>query len=436
MRGYAVIDIETTGFSYRLGHRIVELGVVELSPEGEVERAWETLINPQRHISATEVHGISAADVFGAPTFEEIADKLVSSLEGRVLVAHNAGFDAQFLCQELHECGRCGESVLPAIDTVKLARTYLGLPKSRLSDCCAHLGIRNELAHSALADAMATAQLLQHFMCNSPLDDDLYVREQRAASEGFAGLVCQDRSSEPMLHSREVAAQAREAAQGGGWFAGLVSGRGEPADSVAADYFELLDAALLDRQLSASEQARLVGFAKDNGLDSEGLRELHEAYITLLLEKAWEDGVITEEERGVLSSVARALGIPEADLDAALDVNPGATAHRGSHSRSEEDGESSANGGKADAAQVGNLGGITLNPGDRVTVTGAKKYSNADWGEYLAAHGVELGGLAKKTKVLIAADPDSQSGKAKKARDYGIPVIAEDVARDVIRFAE
>ena len=51
MRGYAVVDIETTGFSYKHGHRIVEIGVVELSPEGAVQDSWETLINPQRHIT-------------------------------------------------------------------------------------------------------------------------------------------------------------------------------------------------------------------------------------------------------------------------------------------------------------------------------------------------------------------------------------------------
>ena len=49
---------------------------------------------------------------------------------------------------------------------------------------------------------------------------------------------------------------------------------------------------------------------------------------------------------------------------------------------------------------------------------------------------MEIGGLVKKTKVLIAGDPDSQSGKAKKAKQYGIPIVAEDVAREVIRFAD
>ena len=112
MRGYAVVDIETTGFSYKHGHRIVEIGVVELSPEGAVQDSWETLINPQRHMAATEIHGISASDVLGAPTFVQVADKLAYSLEDRIFVAHNAGFDRTFIQSELLACRACSEEAL------------------------------------------------------------------------------------------------------------------------------------------------------------------------------------------------------------------------------------------------------------------------------------------------------------------------------------
>ena len=126
MRGYAVIDIETTGFSFRRGHRIVEIGVVELSPDGELEGSWGTLINPQRHIEATEIHGISASDVLGAPTFDQVADKLASSLEDRIFVAHNAGFDRAFIQAELTDCGAYSGDDLLTVDTLVLAREFLG----------------------------------------------------------------------------------------------------------------------------------------------------------------------------------------------------------------------------------------------------------------------------------------------------------------------
>lgn len=430
MRGYTVIDIETTGFSFARGHRIVELGVVEVSPTGEVEHSWETLINPQRHLAATEIHGITATDVFGAPTFADIADKLVASLDGRILVAHNAGFDCSFISQELMTCGRCSSPAFPAIDTVKLARTYLGLPHSRLADCCEHLGISNKMAHSALSDAIATAHLLQHFLWNTSALEDDYCREMFSAHERFNGLLRFESFKEPTLLSRLTAQKAQAAAQGGGWFQGLVDGRQSPTDEIAAEYFRLLDAAFLDRQLSATEQAQLLAFAKDNDLNSKALHDLHESYITLLVEKAWEDGVITQAEREILVAVGKGLGFSEEEVQSALSTYASSTEvlHAAPIKNPFRQAESSS------ASQP--LGGIILNPGDRVTVTGAKKYSNSDWADFLGAHGVELGGLAKKTKVLVAANPDSQSGKAKKAKSYGIPIVAEEIARALFHFTE
>lgn len=430
MRGYAVIDIETTGFSFRRGHRIVEIGVVELSPDGELEGSWGTLINPQRHIEATEIHGISASDVLGAPTFDQVADKLASSLEDRIFVAHNAGFDRAFIQAELTDCGAYSGDDLLTVDTLVLAREFLGLPKSRLADCCSHVGIDNELAHSALADAMATAQLFQHFMHNTAAVRERYMQERLANQPLAPGLAPRTGWVEPVLYTREAAAAAKNAARDGGWFAGLVSQREVPTDQVAQQYFQLLDAALLDRHLSATEQTQLLAFAREKGLGEESLRELHEAYITLLIEKAWADGVITPEERSILVSASRALGIPAVEIDAAL-ASEGAPREQARHSKP-SDGDADP----SDERCSGGLGGVVVNSGDRVTITGAKTYSNAQWAEYFAAHGVEIGGLAKKTKVLIAGNPDSQSGKAKKAKQYGIPIIAEDVAREVIRFAD
>mgnify|MGYP001940041695 FL=1 len=385
-------------------------------------------------MAATEIHGISASDVLGAPTFVQVADKLAYSLEDRIFVAHNAGFDRTFIQSELLACRACSEEALPAIDTAVLARRYLGLPKVKLGDCCAHLGIHNELAHSALADAMATAQLFQHFLANTPAAQENYMSERLAEQQLYRSLAPHPGWAEPALLSRAAAESAKQAAQYGGWFAGLVAQRETPSNTAAEDYFKLLDAALLDRRLSATEQTQLLAFAQAHGLDEHGLRELHEAYITLLIEEAWADGVVTAEEGTILASAGRALGFPAADIEAALDPDTAPQAE-GRHGASSEE----APQGSEEDGSVGGLacmGGIVVSAGERVTITGAKAYSTAEWEEYFAAHGVEIGGLAKKTKVLIAGDPDSQSGKAKKAKQYGIPIVAEDVAREVIRFAD
>ncbi len=93
--GYAVIDLETTGFSTT--HRILEVGVVLLRPDLTVERTWETLIQPGRDIPNSHIHHITATDVVDAPSFADIAACLGHLLNGRILVAHNASFERGFL---------------------------------------------------------------------------------------------------------------------------------------------------------------------------------------------------------------------------------------------------------------------------------------------------------------------------------------------------
>ncbi len=97
MAGYAVVDLETTGL-FPGGHdRIVEVGVVLVSPDGEVEDTWETLLNPGRDLGRQDIHGIRAADVLGAPTFPDVAATLAELLGGRTFVAHNAAFDSRIV---------------------------------------------------------------------------------------------------------------------------------------------------------------------------------------------------------------------------------------------------------------------------------------------------------------------------------------------------
>src|SRR5690554_5320694 len=100
MSGYAVIDIETTGFSPAHNHRILEVAVILVDSAGNRVYQWDTLINPVRDVGATEIHGLSGGDVYSAPTFDQIAPELGSLLRGRVPVAHNLNFDAPFLAAE------------------------------------------------------------------------------------------------------------------------------------------------------------------------------------------------------------------------------------------------------------------------------------------------------------------------------------------------
>ncbi|GAA4953820.1 hypothetical protein GCM10023205_14150 [Yinghuangia aomiensis] len=157
---FAIVDLETTGFSPGRGDRIVEIGVVRMAGDGRVLREWTTLLDPGRGVGATQVHRITAADVRGAPRFADIAGELAALFAGAVVVAHNASFEQRFLEAEFAAAG-IAMPLLPALCTMRLARTTgLDLPDHKLGTCCAHFGLDFPDAHAALADARVTARLL------------------------------------------------------------------------------------------------------------------------------------------------------------------------------------------------------------------------------------------------------------------------------------
>ncbi len=162
--GFAVVDVETTGFSPDR-ERIVEVGVVVLDADGVEVGSFSTLIDPGRPPGPTFVHGISPAMLEGAPTFDAIHAYLADQLSGRVVVGHNVdGFDLAFLRAECIRYG--GPTLAPchvlSVDTLAVAQRHLGLKgKARLVDCCTHFGLTWDDHHSALGDARVTAALFR-----------------------------------------------------------------------------------------------------------------------------------------------------------------------------------------------------------------------------------------------------------------------------------
>lgn len=137
MAGYTVMDFETTGFSPAHGDRVVEVAMVKVSHEGEVYDAWSTLVNPQRDVGAASIHGITARDVVGAPTFADIAPLVLDAVDGRILAAHNAAFDLRFLASELQRAGYpLSVGPLQGVCTMHWADAFLRSPSRRLADCC------------------------------------------------------------------------------------------------------------------------------------------------------------------------------------------------------------------------------------------------------------------------------------------------------------
>ena len=158
-----VLDTETTGFEPSEGHRIVEIGCVELDGLLPTGNTFHIYINPQRDMpaGAYEVHGLSAEFLSGFPVFEAQVDAFVEFIGDAPLVIHNASFDMKFINAELRAVDR---PILPmnrAVDTLAMARkAFPGSPAS-LDALCRRFGIDNtsRTLHGALLDSELLAEV-------------------------------------------------------------------------------------------------------------------------------------------------------------------------------------------------------------------------------------------------------------------------------------
>lgn len=401
--GYAVLDFETTGFSRH--DRVIEIGVVLLDANCRVERTWKTLVQPNRGFDNSDVHGITPTNLVGAPTFEHVARRFAEVLNGRVIVAHNASFEYNFLTNEF---GRLGIELADGnwlLDTMVLARQFMpGQPVS-LKNVLSIMGIENRAAHTALADAEATAAVLQRFVQARPDIVD-YAEPLYFAPAQLAQLHISD---VPLLERNDVRAAGDVAAAGTAadstatgtaadqqtsekqWLQELAQHVPRTRDEASDKYIGFLVQAMVDGRLDMRELSKLHGIAAEHGLSADDVNMLHEQYLQQLIVQAWADSVVTEQERRWLISIAGELNIERNRV---------------------EDLVTSAR-------------KLELRPGDRVTFTGAMATPREVWEARARAAGLDVGGVIKASVVLVASDVNTQSGKAKKARALGIPIVDE-----------
>lgn len=417
--GFAVIDFETTGL-FPGGHdRIVEVAVVHVNEFGRVTGQWETLINPERDLGPQHIHGIRAAEVLTAPRFREIAGHIVELLDGRVLVAHNASFDIRFLEAELQRAGYLPPILAEAsLCTMQLARDIIPGAGRSLADCCAAFDIDLDGAHRASVDAFATARLLGEYIAT--MDDAEFWLSQvdAAARRPWPPLM-----TEGDRHTTWRARGASNAADPATFLERITHKLPEHAGPAEhQDYLALLDRALLDRHLSVHEAESLVGLAESLGIARVTCEQLHRTYFDDVAGVAWADGVLTVAEIADLAAVASLLSIPAVVVANAVagSTGPGGPEAEASHS--------------ADArSEPFASSGFFLAIGDEVVLTGDMIRARESWHVELSTLGlVPKPAITKKIKLVVAADPDSLSGKARKARDYGIPIVHEAALTSLI----
>lgn len=155
-----VLDTETTGLSTAQGHRIIEVGCIELVNRRFTGREYHRFINPERDIDegAQRVHGISRADLEGQPRFADIAEELLEFLRDAELIIHNADFDVGFIEHELtlmkHPKARIKDHAT-VLDTLGLARELHPGQRNSLDALCKRYEVDSSKrdVHGALIDA-------------------------------------------------------------------------------------------------------------------------------------------------------------------------------------------------------------------------------------------------------------------------------------------
>ncbi|MEA2378033.1 MAG: polymerase subunit epsilon [Thermoleophilaceae bacterium] len=375
----AVVDVETTGLHPGYHHRVIEVAVVKLEPDGRRE-GWSTLVNPERDLGPQGIHGVRGVDVREAPPFEEVAGDLAMRLNRRGVVAHNARFDQLFIESEMRRLG----AEPPALEwhcTIAMSRA-LGW-RAALQGCCRDAGTPTRPAHNALDDANACADVLIALLRHGVPEPVWHSATWPALP--VSGRQCDRGAGASRPAPSPLALLSREAAD-------------DPEDPFPA-YSVMLNEAMEDRLLTSDEAAALAALARALGLDEHARQRAHERWCGRILAHAQSDGQITERERADLSLVADALDV---DLSAIAAVR---TTPKGA----------------------------TLPPGVVVCFTGALECSldgepiTRERAQALA----EAAGLTtvktvtRKCQLLVVADPHTQSAKARKARELGVRVIAE-----------
>jgi len=384
MERFAVIDTETTGFGKT--DRLVEIAVVLVEGK-EIVQEWETLINPERDISNSNIHGIASELVSLAPTFAEINSELSRLIDGTIMVAHNISFDQRMLEQEF---SRLKKNIDLGVGFCTLQATKL-----KLETACKEYGITNVSAHRALTDARATALIF------------IKVLERLGSVKELIPISVKhdSQAKSPQLLSRAAISEDHKPSQQN--LRRIIHGLGPSLEAgPELSYLDALSSVMSDFEITSDEMRYLDDWAQTLGIGSSKQNDLHSAFFNQIVMAAERDSYISDTEKMLLEKAAKTLGL---SYRVATPVDQ-----------------------KSDA--------FSLKPGMMVCFTGTAIGQN---GEELSRETLEsyattnslipVSSVTKKTcDLLVAADKSSMSGKTKKARDYGIPVISVKEFLDLI----
>jgi DNA polymerase III epsilon subunit-like protein len=311
---FAIVDIETTGPAPGVD-RIVEVCVYRVGPGEAPRRVFDSLVNPHRQVSgrsgemdSAAMHGITADEARRGPSFEHVARRLYESMQGAVVVAHNAPFDLGFLAAEFRSLGV--EFHPPSLCTMALAGLLgIGEPGASLLTLCRSLCIPLvESGHQARVDAQAAA-LAFMMLRQQMILRGLGTTEALEAVGSVAAARCIEGLSRPLLteipasmidSERPLMPRTLSAAQRRAFDAEAEYLRRFAPDEVVVreqGYARALGEAVASYQISKQQFDRLVALRDASGMTAAEIRAVHAKVFAAVLGEFLTDSVLDEDER-------------------------------------------------------------------------------------------------------------------------------------------
>ena len=391
---FTLVDLETTGLFPNKYDKITEISLKKVNIGGDVIEKYTTLVNPERDLGPTSIHKISNLDISNAPKFEEIYPYILWFIDETCLIGHNVDFDVKFLNHQLSQVGSKTEIKKEnTLCTLKFA-TSVNIPR-KLEGIQQLIRGNVESLHSADNDTEVIKEMFEHFKLSDWI-----------TNQDFQILIVDD-----IKNSNKIEIQRGEGINSlDGFLEQLFfesNIRSTDFESYELNkYAEMVERAVEDKVVNSSEVTELQEFINENSISSEDADYVNKEIFKNYCAIAYSDFVVTEDEKTELEVLSKLLSINNEEFDEILNTVI---------SDETKPKQSSENFEGMSVCFSGDIN-VTLN---------GKNYTRKNLESLASENNLELkSGVSKKLDILVVADTQTQSGKAKKARNYGIRIIS------------
>ena len=409
---FCIIDIETTGFS-KTYDRIIEVAVLRIDSAGNLLRSYESLVNPNRDVGATHIHGLTASSLSKAPEFNDIAYSIVDILNNSIIVAHNKNFDLGFLNSEF-ERANINIPELNGICTLQLSKyLFPELPSRKLQVLCQYFDILVENLHQAFSDCEATMHLFLKMYDSYINDFGIEDFQSKILGTNYFSARLESKISKIEFKRSDAKDLIKKDESRMQNLLLRIPDNYDAKDYNISEYLNLLDEILEDRLITEDEYKEIEKFSQDFHIPSSKMIKIHEEYFRRLTRFYLSDKVLSEFELTDLNKVSDLLQIGEDKKELIIEL---------------EKAELSLDIANSSVNHNSYLGKSVCFTGQLISKINGQLITR-ELAHILAMENglIIKKGVTKELDMLIVADPNTQSGKAKKAKSYGIRIVAETV---------